>query len=67
MMNPTQKLSPDILAALAAADRSPGWNYRSPAVKRFEIGRCLLYVVPCRRWAYRRHEQQTADLWRGRA
>lgn len=65
-MDPTQELSPEILAALAAADRSLGWNCRSPAVKRFEIGRCLLYVVPYRRWAFRRQEEQAAGSRRGR-
>lgn len=57
-------LSPDVLAALAAADRSPGWNNRPRGVQRFDVGSCTLYVVPYRRWAYRRQEQQTAAWWR---
>lgn len=54
----------DVLAALAAADRSPGWNNRPRDVQRFTVGACALYVVPFRRWAYRRQEQQTATWWR---
>ena len=58
------RLAPDVLAALAAADRSPGWNNRPRDVQRFDVGTCALYVVPYRRWAYRRQEQQTAAWWR---
>ena len=57
-------LSPAVTAALAAADRSPGWNNRPRDVRRFDVGTCALYVVPYRRWAYRRQEQQTAAWWR---
>ena len=57
------KLSPIVLAALAAAGRSPGWNNRPRDVQRFDLGHCALYVVPFRRWAYRRQEQQTAAWW----
>jgi hypothetical protein len=53
-----------VTAALAAADRSPGWNNRPRDVQRFDMGTCALYVVPYRRWAYRRQEQQTAAWWR---
>ena len=60
-------LPPPILSALAAADRSPGWNNRSREVQRFELGHCVLYVVPFRCWAYRRQEQQTAAFWCERA
>lgn len=60
------RLTPDVLAALAAADRSPGWNNRPRGVRRFDIGTCALYVVPFRRWAYRRQEQQTAAWHRNR-
>lgn len=58
------RLPPDVLAALAAADRSPGWNNRPRDVRRFDVGTCALYVVPFRRWAYRRQEKQTAAWWR---
>jgi hypothetical protein len=58
------RLSPCVVAALAAADRSPGWNNRPRDVQRFDVGTCALYVVPYRRWAYRRQEQQTAAWWR---
>jgi len=58
------RLSIDVLSALAAADRSPGWNSRQRDVQRFELEHCTLYVVPFRRWAYRRQEQQTAAWWR---
>lgn len=57
------KLSPAVLAALAVADRSPGWNNRPRDVQRFSVGNCTLYVVPFRRWAYRRQELQTAAWW----
>lgn len=54
------KLPYDVLDALAKARRTPGWNNRDPAIRRFEIGRygldCTLYVVPARAWAYRRSE-----------
>ncbi len=56
-------LPDDVLRALANADRSPGWNNRRGDVQRFEMGTCVLYVVPFRRWAYRRTERQ-AELWR---
>lgn len=58
------RLSPRVVAALAAADRSPGWNNRPRHVQRFDVGTCVLYVVPYRCWAYRRQEQQTAAWWR---
>ena len=57
------QLPADVLAALTAADRKPGWNSRRCDVQRFELGCCALYVVPFRCWAYRRQEQQTA-AWR---
>ena len=53
----------DVLRALANADRSPGWNNRRGDVQRFALERCTLYVVPFRRWAYRRMERQ-AQAWR---
>jgi len=57
-------LPADVLAALAAADRKPGWNSRPRDVQQFELGCCALYVVPFRRWAYRRQEQLAAAWWR---
>lgn len=60
-------LSPAVIVALAAADRSSGWNNRPRDVQRFELGSCLLYVVPFRRWAYRRQEQQTDGSWSARS
>lgn len=68
------RISDDVLRALSESDRAPGWNNRSRDVRVFWIpgdyGRdCTLYVVPYRRWAYRRQERATADYWRaqGRA
>ncbi len=58
-----RKMTPQIRAALAAADRSPGWNMRADTIRRFDVGTCALYVVPYRRWAYRRQEQQ-GEAWR---
>jgi hypothetical protein len=63
------KLPDDVLRALAEADRAPGWNNRSRAVRSFALmgnfGRgCTLHVVPFRRWAYRRQELATAAYWR---
>jgi len=56
-------LPADVLVALAAAGRTPGWNNRPRDVQLFDLGHCALYVVPFRRWAYRRQEQQTAAWW----
>lgn len=64
MMNPT--MTADMARALADARRTPGWNNRNPAIRRFEIGRCTVYVVPARAWAYRRAERD-AQAWRERA
>jgi hypothetical protein len=57
-------LPANVLAALSAADRKPGWNSRPSEVQRFDLGCCALYVVPFRCWAYRRQEQQAAAWWR---
>ena len=67
MMKP--KNTDDVLRALAEADRAPGWNNRARTVRRFDVPGgfghgCVLYVVPFRRWAYRRQEQATAAYWR---
>ncbi|HKV65625.1 MAG TPA: hypothetical protein VJN66_04515 [Rhodanobacteraceae bacterium] len=58
-----------VLRALTEADRAPGWNNRPRTIHRFDLagdfGRgCTLYVVPFRRFAYRRQERMTADYWR---
>jgi hypothetical protein len=63
------KLSDEVIAALAEADRAPGWNNRSRIVRRFDIAGgfghgCTLYVVPYRRFAYHRQERMTAAYWR---
>ena len=55
-------MTADILQALASAERAPGWNNRSRDVQRFTVGACTLYIVPFRRWAYRRMERQ-AEAW----
>ncbi|MDR3386218.1 MAG: hypothetical protein P4L92_04130 [Rudaea sp.] len=63
------KLYDDVLRALAEADRAPGWNNRSREIRRYEVGlyglSCTLFVVPFRRWAYRRIERQ-AEAWRAK-
>lgn len=62
----TTKLPDDVLAALERAKRTAGWNMRSDDVQRFILlhdpGRvpCRLYVVPARRWIYRRWERLRA-------
>lgn len=63
------KLSDDVVAAIEQAKRTPGWNNRARTVRRFNVPGgfghgCVLYVVPFRRWAYRRQEQATAAYWR---
>lgn len=57
------KLPADVMVAIESAQRRPGWNNRSPEIKRFDLGGCTLYVVPCRRWAYNRRER-LAEAWR---
>ncbi len=65
------KLPDDVLAALEHAKRTQGWNNRRDDVQRFELAnmyghdRCLLYVVPARRWAYRRLERQVHERQHG--
>lgn len=61
------RLPVEVLRALTEADHAPGWNNRSRTIRRFNIsgdfGRgCTLYVVPFRRFAYRRHEQAAIRL-----
>jgi hypothetical protein len=61
------KLPDDVRAALAYAERTQGWNNRRGDVQRFTLPNryghepCLLYVVPARRWAYRRWERQASQ------
>lgn len=66
----TRHLADDVMQALNAARRTPGWNNRSPAIRRFDIGRygldCILYVVPARAWTYRRAERD-AQAWQAHA
>lgn len=57
----------DVLLALEQAKRTAGWNMRRGDVQRFTLASmeghapCRLYVVPARRWAYRRWERQAAE------
>lgn len=60
------RLPDDVMRAIEQAQRTAGWNNRRGDVQQFELANlyghepCLLYVVPCRRWAYRRWERQAA-------
>jgi hypothetical protein len=66
------KLPDDVLTAIEQARRTAGWNNRRNEVQRFELANvyghapCVLYVVPCRRWAYRRMERCAAQWQRER-
>ena len=62
-MNRRPVLTNDVRIALEAAGRRPGWNTRPRTVKRFELGECTLFVVPFRRWVYRRREKCTEAWW----
>jgi len=59
-MTRTTTLPDHIVEAIAAADRRPGWNNRPEAIQRFDVDGCSIYVVPYRRWAWRRFEQANA-------
>jgi hypothetical protein len=64
-----RNLPDDVRDALAQAARAPGWNNRSRDIRRFELvgphgEACALYVVPFRRWAYRRTELRAAEWHR---
>lgn len=37
--------------ALRDAGRVPGWNFRPASIKRFQVGRCEVIVVPVRIFA----------------
>lgn len=60
------KLRDRVMRAIEQARRTPGWNNRSAKVQRFELAHpgntecCVLFVVPCKRWAYRRWERRLA-------
>jgi hypothetical protein len=63
-----QLLPADLVEALKAAERKPGWNSRKREVRRFELPRpagepFILYVVPYACWAYRRRDAVAAN-WR---
>ena len=60
-MSRTTTLPAHVVEALAAADRKPGWNNRPETIRRFDVAGCSIYVVPYRRWAWRRAEQ-ASDL-----
>lgn len=49
-----QPIPEHVSAALVAADRTCGWNFRRLAVRRFRLGTCELIVVPAQCWAFRR-------------
>lgn len=63
----TTKLPDDVTRAIEQAKRTAGWNNRRGDVQRFALANvqghepCLLYVVPARRWAYRRWDRMTAE------
>ena len=65
-MTERYQLPDEVLQALAAAGRKPGWNNRSREVKRFALGQCELLVVPYRCWAYHRQERLAAEWHRQR-
>lgn len=48
-----RNLAFEVERALADARRSPGWNLRMRDVLKFNLGPCVLFVVPARSWAYR--------------
>jgi hypothetical protein len=47
-------------AAILAAKRTPGWNFRPRDIRTFDLGKCRLIVVPVQRWVYRRYELRVA-------
>ena len=52
-----RSMTEEVQAALRAADRTCGWNFRELPVRRFRLGGCELFVVPARRWAFRYETQ----------
>lgn len=55
----TERIASEYLAdALARATRGAGWNFRDEPIRMVILGRCTLYVVPARTWAYRRSEHR---------
>lgn len=65
------KLPNDVLTALEQAKCTQGWNNRTGGVRTFELlncrghAPCRLYVVPARRWAYRRWERLVQERQHG--
>ena len=55
------RITPEIRKALALTARARGWAMRDATIRRFEVGTCLLYIVPFRCWANRRMERQSED------
>ena len=51
----------DLEKALTTAARSPGWNNRPRDIRQYQLGNCVLYVVPYRRWAWNRREREIAQ------
>ncbi|WP_146217298.1 hypothetical protein [Dyella sp. AtDHG13] len=50
----------DLEKLLAATARTPGWNNRPRDIRQYQLGSCVLYVVPYRRWAWHRREREIA-------
>lgn len=48
-MNPNPQTEID--RALHDAGRVPGWNFRPAAIRRFQVGRCEVIVIPVRIFA----------------
>lgn len=44
--------------ALRDAGRIPGWNLRAAAIRRFQVGRCQVIVVPVRIFADHRNRKR---------
>lgn len=68
----TQLTDESLGRALKSTERSPGWNNRPRDVRHFELRgprgeTCTLFVVPYRRWAYRRIERQAQARRESRA
>lgn len=67
------KLPDMVTRAIEHAKRTAGWNNRRGDVQIFDLPNryghdaCRLYVVPARRWAYRRWERQAAERRQGHA
>jgi hypothetical protein len=51
----------DLEKVLTVAAKSPGWNNRPRDIRQYQLGNCVLYVVPYRRWAWNRREREIAQ------